>query len=68
MRPSCGRRRSAMSRLLMILKREASASCICLGGGVASMQHAVNAVTQAHGFLKRLQMHVAGAVLDGLDE
>ena len=31
-------------------------------------QHAVNAVAQAHHLLERLQVHVAGAVFDGLDE
>ena len=31
-------------------------------------QHAVNAVAQAHAFLERLQVNVAGAVLDGLDD
>ena len=31
-------------------------------------QRAVNAVTQPHGFLERFQVHVAGAVFDGLDD
>ncbi len=68
MRPSCGRRRSAMSRLLMILKREANASCICLGGGVAVQQHAVHAITQAHHFFKRLKVNVTGPIFDGLND
>ncbi len=56
-----------MSRLLIILKREASASCICLGGGRGVQQHAVHAVAQSHHFFKRLEVNITGPVFDGLD-
>ena len=36
MRPSCGMRRSAMSRLAMTLMRELMAGAMWLGGGIIS--------------------------------
>ena len=36
MRPSCGTRRSAMSRLAMTLMRELMAGAMCAGGGIIS--------------------------------
>ncbi len=52
------KRRSTIMRLLMILKRDASAICICFGGGGIS-QHTVRAVAQLHAFLERLPVDIA---------
>ncbi len=39
-----------------------------LGGRRGVHQRAVNAVTEPHAFLERFEVHVAGAVFDGLDD
>ena len=57
-----------MSRLLMILNRETSASCSLLGRRGRIYQDAVNAVAQPQRLLERLDVDIAGAVFDCLDQ
>ena len=66
MRPSCGRRRSAIFSLAISLTREMMAAFSSRGGGSLTRQHAVDAVADAKLFLERLDVDVAGALLDGL--
>ena len=63
MRPSCGRRFSAMSRCERILMRETIAAWIAAdrAGHIGLLQHAVDAVAQAKLVLERLDVHVGGA-------
>ena len=61
MRPSCGRRFSAMSMLPMILIRESMGGQQPRGDGVALDQDAVDAVADADAVGERLDVDVAGA-------
>ena len=68
MRPSCGRRFSAMLRWLKILTRETMAGWkrfSCAGTGTV-LQHAVNAVADAEFVLERFQVDVRRAQFDGV--
>ncbi len=65
MRPSCGIRRSAMSRSERILMREMTAGTALERHGGGFLEHAVDAVAHAHLVLGRLEVDVRGAALDG---
>ena len=65
MRPSCGRRFSAMSSRAMILMRDTSGSRILERRRHHRLQHAVDAEPDAQLLFVRLDVDVAGAPLDG---
>ena len=69
MRPSCGRRRSAMSMLDMILKR-AGDRVFAAGSAGASPrgQYAVDAIAHAIRFLVGLDVDIRGALFDRVDQ
>ena len=67
-RPSCGRRRSAMSSSAMIFRREISAACSARFGCTTSRSDAVDAKAHRARALVGLDVDVAGAVLRGLRE
>jgi len=66
MRPSCGRRFSAMSSSAMIFRREISAACSARFGLHHLAQRAVDAEAHAGVALVGLDVDVAGAVACGL--
>ena len=65
-RPSCGRRRSAMSRSPMIFRRETTPGDHAARDRGGLVQHAVDAEAHAHVLAVRLEVDVRGALLDGL--
>ena len=65
-RPSWGRRRSAMSILARILMRGQDRAQQPAGGAVALDQHAVDPVADADPILERLDVDVRGPQLHGL--
>ena len=67
-RPSCGMRRSAMSRSARILMREVTAGTTGRGHDRRLVEHAVDAVADAHLVLVRLEVDVGGAAVDGLGD
>ena len=66
MRPSCGRRFSAIFMFAMIFTRLMMADCRRLGGLSTSLQHAVDAVPHAEFLRHRLQVDVRRAVAERL--
>ena len=67
-RPSCGRRFSAMSRLAMILRREVTPGDHAARHRGRVVQHAVDAVADAHVLALGLEVDVGGALLDALGD
>ena len=67
-RPSCGLRRSAMSMSLMIFSRLVTPDGDRLGRAHDLVQHAVDPVADPQAVLGRLDVDVAGPVLDGLGD
>ena len=67
-RPSCGRRRSAMSRPDMILMREMSGSAGLARDRHRVAQHAVDAVAHHHHRLARLDVDVARPAGDAIGQ
>ena len=67
MRPSCVRRRSAMSSLERILMRERIAQ-VTVWGAVALHQHAIDPVSDANPVFKRLDVDVGRPKLHGLGD
>ena len=67
-RPSCGMRRSAMSRSERILMREVTAGIAETRHDRRLLEHAVDAVADPHLLLLRLEVDVGGAALDGLGD
>ncbi len=65
MRPSCGRRFSAMSSFAMILMREVMASRYFMGGRHDVVEDAVDAVPNPELLFVRLDVNVARALLNG---
>ena len=65
MRPSCGRRRSAMSSSAMILSRLEIAFFSFMRRLHHLVQHAVDAEADAEGLLVGLDVDVGRALLDG---
>ncbi len=68
MRPSCGRRRSAMSSDAMILMRLVMRVLQLERRRHLLGEHAVDAVAHAELLLVRLDVDVARALLDGVEE
>ncbi len=66
MRPSCGRRRSAIFRLRHQLDARNNRGLQLARRRVLIHQHAVDAVADAEFFFERLDVNVAGALFDGL--
>ena len=57
-----------MFRLAMTLRRETTGKARCLGGGRHLVEGAVHAVADLELGLEGLEVNVAGAVLDGLEQ
>ena len=68
MRPSCGRRRSAMSRWAMILMRLVSAAFSLQRRRHLLLEHAVDAVAHAVALLVGLDVNVGRALLDRVQQ
>ncbi len=68
MRPSCGSRFSAMSRLAMILRRDTSAPCSARGGSIDVAQHAVDAKAHDRARFVRLEVQVGRALAQRLQQ
>ena len=68
MRPSCGRRFSAMSMPLMILMRGEDGGLHAFGNVVALDAHAVDAVADAHAVFHRFDVNVRGAGVAGVGD
>ena len=68
MRPSCGSRFSAMSRLAMILSRDTSAACSARGGSITSRSTAVDAEAHDRARLVRLEVQVRRALAQRLQQ
>ena len=68
MRPSCGRRRSAMSRLAMIFRREMMAGVHRVRRVHRLEEDAVDAVADLERLFLGLDVDVAGALLDRVED
>jgi len=70
MRPSCGRRRSAMFKPRHDLQAadDGRLEAVDLGRHRLEMQHAVDAVAHSQAGLLRLDVYVAGPKLDGFEQ
>ncbi len=68
MRPSCGRRRSAIFSLAISLRRRDDGGLQLARRRFLIEQHAIHAEADAEFLLERLDVDVAGALLDGLGD